>query len=448
VTAATTANQRRVGAATLVGTTIEYYDFFVFGTASALVFGPAFFAPTSPAIGLILALGTFGVSFLMRPIGGVIAGHLGDRYGRKVVLVWTLALMGTSTAMIGLLPTYASIGVAAPLLLVFLRLLQGLALGGEWGGAVTLAIENAPPGKRGLWGALPQMGAPLGLGLANAVTLVVSVAVSTEAFVDWGWRIPFLANVVLIALGLWVRRRVADKAGDELAARREHRTGSPVVDVFRHRAGVTVRLIGAQAGAYLGFYLFAVLALSYLTVHAGLSNTMALVAVLVGAGVNVALQPFFGKLSDRVGRKPLVIGGAVATAALAFPYYAMAGTGSPALAVLATALLLGLGHSPQFAVLSSMIGEQYEVTYRYSGASIATQLGNLMWSAGTPVLGAFLLERTAGQGWPLALLLIAGCALSVACVAGLRETRDNTDLSRPNDHAIGTPQPAAPSPTT
>jgi MFS family permease len=423
------ANQRRVAAATLVGTTIEFYDFFVFGTASALVFGPLFFAPAPPAVGLILSMATFGVSFVMRPVGGFIAGHLGDRYGRKVVLVWTLVIMGAATAAIGLLPGYAQIGVAAPLLLIFLRLIQGIAVGGEWGGAATMAIENAPANRRGMWGALPQMGGPGGLVIANLITLIVTLAVAGDAFLSWGWRIPFLVNVLLIAIGLWIRLRIEDKVGDTLKSDPSERKRAPILDVFRKRLGATLKLIGAQAAVNISFYLLAVLAISYLTGTVKLSSSTTILIVVIGALVDVLLQPVWGRLSDRVGRKPVMIGGAIATGILAFPYYLVAGTGSPWLIGLMTAIVLGIGHSPQFAVLTATIAEQYDVTYRYSGASIANQLGNLVWAAGTPVLGVALLAAT-GAAWPLALLLVLASVLAIACIAVLRETRDIPDVTQ------------------
>ena len=433
--APTKSNQRRVAAATLVGTTIEFYDFFVFGTASALVFGPLFFAPAPPVVALILSMATFGVSFVLRPVGGFIAGHLGDRHGRKVVLVWTLVIMGVATAAIGLLPGYAQIGIAAPLLLIFLRLVQGVAVGGEWGGAATMAIENAPSNRRGMWGALPQMGGPGGLVIANLVTLIVTLAVSGEGFVQWGWRIPFLVNVLLIAIGLWVRLRIEDQVGDTLKADPTERKRAPIVDVLRKRLGATLKLIGAQAAVNISFYLFAVLSISYLTGTIKLANSTAIAIVVVGALVDVILQPIWGRLSDRIGRKPVMIIGAIATGVLAFPYYLVAGTGSPILIGLLTALILGVGHSPQFAVLSSLIAEQYDVTYRYSGASIANQLGNLIWAAGTPVLGVALLAATGGAGWPLALLLVAACVLALVCISLLRETRDIADVTQSTETA-------------
>jgi MHS family shikimate/dehydroshikimate transporter-like MFS transporter len=430
------ANQRRVAAATLVGTTIEFYDFFVFGTASALVFGPLFFAPAPPAIALILSMATFGVSFIMRPVGGFIAGHLGDRYGRKIVLVWTLLIMGGATAAIGLLPGYAQIGILAPLLLIFLRLVQGVAVGGEWGGAATMAIENAPANRRGMWGALPQMGGPGGLVLANIVTLIVTLAVTGDAFLTWGWRIPFLVNVVLIAIGLWVRLRIEDEVGNTLASNPSERKRAPILDVLRERLGATLKLIGAQAAVNISFYLFAVLAISYLTITIGFPNSTAILIVVVGAAVDVALQPVWGRLSDSIGRKPVMIIGAVITGVLVFPYYLVAQSGSPWLIGLMTVLVLGLGHSPQFAVLTSLIGEQYDVTYRYSGASIANQMGNLVWAAATPVVGVALLTATGGAAWPLALLLLAACVLSLICIVVLRETSSIADVTKPTQLAV------------
>jgi MFS transporter, MHS family, shikimate and dehydroshikimate transport protein len=416
------ANQRRVALATFVGTTIEYYDFFVFGSASALVFATLFFAEAPDPIPTLLAMATFGVSFVMRPVGGFIAGHLGDRYGRKPLLVWTLTLMAGSAIAIGLLPTYAAIGVGAPLLLIALRLVQGLAVGGEWGGAATMAIENAPAARRGLWGSMPQLGGLLGLVLANGATLIASASLGPDAFLSWGWRLPFLINILFLAVGLWIRTRVVDEVGEKFRASPELRPKNPIREVLSQRLGVTLKLIGAQAGIDITFYLLVVLGLTYLTQYAGVDRSTALVAVLVGAGVDAALQPVYGRLSDRVGRKPLMIGGAVVSAVLIVPYFALAGSGSPVLIVLGTVLLLAFGHAPAFAVLTSFVAEQYEPRYRYTGTSIAVQMGNLIWSAGTPLLGVYLLSVSGGSTWPLVALLVGGCVISIACILALKET--------------------------
>lgn len=405
-------NRRKVALATLIGTTIEWYDFFIYGIAAALVFNEVFFPQFSAGRGLLLSLATFGVSFVARPFGGLIAGQLGDRIGRKTVLVFTLVLMGVSSIGIGLLPGYAQIGVAAPILLVFLRFLQGLAVGGEWGGAAVMAVESAPEARRGFWGSFPQMGGPLGLILANGAMLLTDYCVGTAAFKEWGWRIPFLLSATLLVVGFFIRTRIEDTTEREVT-----KTGGsiwrPFADVFRTRKRVTVALIFVQAGLNVAFYIFSVAAITYLTKQVGVSRATALTAIIIGATINFMLQPVFGALSDRIGRRTVMVAGNLFIGVMAYVYFALAATAEPAMVILATVLGLGIGHSATYGPLASMISEHYETTSRYTGVSIANQIANLLWSAPTPFLAIYLAEAYPGTTLPLSLLLVSAVVLSV-----------------------------------
>lgn len=411
-----TGNRRRVALATLIGTTVEWYDFFIYGIAAALVFNEVFFPQFSAGKGLLLALATFGVSFVARPFGGLIAGQLGDRIGRKAVLISTMVLMGLSSLGIGLLPGYAHIGVAAPVLLVLLRFLQGLAVGGEWGGAAVMAVESAPDGQRGFWGSFPQMGGPLGLVLANGVMLLTGYFLGSAAFKEWGWRIPFLFSAALLVVGFFIRTRVEDTTEREVTSA----PGSiwrPVADVFRTRKRVTLALVFVQAGLNVAFYIFSVAAITYLTKQVGVSRTTALTAIIVAATLNFMLQPVFGALSDNIGRRTVMIGGNLFLGIMAFVYFALTATASPGLIILATVLGLGIGHSATYGPLAPMIAERYATTSRYTGVSIANQVANLIWSAPTPFLAIYLAEAYPGTTLPLSLMLVAAAALSVFGVA-------------------------------
>lgn len=415
-------NRSKIALATLAGTAIEWYDFFVYGIAAALVFGKAFFPQLGPTTGLLLSFATFGVSFVARPFGGVVAGQIGDRLGRKTVLVFTLMLMGASSVGIGLLPGYAHLGVLAPILLVALRFLQGLAVGGEWGGAAVLAVESAPASRRGLWGSFPQMGGPLGLLLANAATLLTSYFVGSEQFLEWGWRIPFLASAILVVLGLIIRRSIVDPTEAEIAVA-SGGIWQPLINVLQTRKSVTIALVLVQAGLNIAFYIFSLTSLSYLTKEVGVSRNLALAAVMIGAAVNFCLQPIFGAISDRVGRGTTMIAGNLFLCGMGYLYYQLTATGDPALIVLAMVLGLGVGHAAVYAPLAALLAEQYETTSRYTGVSLANQAANLLWSAPTPFAAIYLTQLYPGSTVPLSLLLISAGAISVIGIVWLELTK-------------------------
>jgi metabolite-proton symporter len=411
---------RRVALASAVGTTIEWYDFFIYGTAAALVFGPQFFSSASPLAGRLAAFATFAVGFVARPLGGVVMGHYGDRIGRKSMLVWSLMLMGAATFAIGLLPTYARIGAWAPLLLVLLRFTQGFALGGEWAGAVLMSVEHAPQARRGLFGSFVALGLPFGIILSNLVFLLVS-SIATEAqFARWAWRIPFLASAVLVAVGLFVRLRVEESP--LFAELRRSGTGHrlPIVDVIRRDA----RTVLLATGSYVGIgglgYLVIVYFVSYANRELGLPLPTVLGLVLAAAVVLALSILAFGTWSDRLGRRRVMGWGCAALVAWSFVFFPLADTGSVpaiALSIVVMMSLQGAYLGPQPAVFAEM----FDTGVRYSGASLSLQLGTILGGGLAPFV-ATALHGVAGASWPVTVYAVALATTSLLCVRALKET--------------------------
>ncbi len=300
---------RKVVVASFIGTTIEWYDFFIYTTAAALIFPQLFFPSFEPLAGTLASFATYAVGFLARPLGGVIFGHYGDKIGRKAMLVTTLLIMGIATFLVGLLPTYETIGIWAPILLVVLRLLQGLGLGGEWGGAVLMAVEHSPDDKRGLNGSWPQMGVPAGLVLGTGAFAAVS-AISGDAFVTWGWRVPFLLSILLIALGLYIRLAIYESPAFSRVRESGTEARMPIVDVFRTYPKNVLLVVGSRIGIDVVFYIFAVYMLTYVTTNLGLPRNLGLIAVSIAALIEIFTIPAFASLSDKVGRRPVLMAGA------------------------------------------------------------------------------------------------------------------------------------------
>jgi MFS family permease len=307
---------KKVVFASLIGTAVEWYDFFLYGSAAALIFGPLFFPSNDPATATLLAFGTYAVGFLARPLGGIIFGHFGDKLGRKKMLVTSLLLMGAATFAIGLLPTYETIGFAAPLLLVTCRLLQGFAVGGEWGGAVLMAAEHGDDRRRGFWSSWPQAGVPAGNLLSAAVLWVLATVQSDETFAAWGWRIPFLLSAVLVLVGLWVRLSIEESplfAEAKAAREAAGPTRAPIIEVLRNYPREVLIAMGLRIAENIGYYMFSIVVLTYLVTYQGMPRSAALAGVLIGSGVQFVLTPLVGALSDRVGRRPLYLIGAAGT---------------------------------------------------------------------------------------------------------------------------------------
>ena len=408
---------RRAALASFVGTTVEFYDFLIYGTAAALVFPKLFFPSASPATGVLLSFATFGVGFVARPLGGVVFGHFGDRIGRKRMLVYSLVLMGFSTVAMGLLPTYAELGMAAPILLTLLRLLQGFAVGGEWGGATLMAVEHAPPERKGFYGAFPQMGAPAGTAIATLAFYAVS-RLPDEQFLSWGWRIPFLASVILIAIGLMIRLSLTESPDFTAVQERSQVQRLPVAEAFRRHW----RQILLLACAYLSQGVFAYICVAYLvsygTTVAGIDRTEALLSVFVAAVVAVLTYPLFGALSDRVGRKPVFIGGVVAMGLAVVPTFALINTGEPTMFMMALVLIFGLAMAPAAGVTGSLFSLTFDVDVRYSAVSIGYTLSQLLGSAFAPTIAVALYKAT-GTSDSIALYLVGISVISLLAAAML-----------------------------
>ncbi|WP_328500766.1 MHS family MFS transporter [Streptomyces sp. NBC_00457] len=415
---------RRVALSGLLGTAVEFYDFLVYGTVAALVFGDLFFPKADPAVGTIAAFGTFAAGYVARPLGGIVFGHFGDRIGRKSMMLLTMALMGCGSFLIGVLPTYDAIGVWAPVLLVTLRVVQGIAIGGEWGGATLMVVEHAErtqSGRRGMWSSFTMLGAPLGSVLSAGMVTLVS-GLPDDQFRAWGWRVPFLLSIVLLAVGLFVRLKVAESP---LFAqvKQEPRAKPPVVEVLR-RPKPVLMACGVGIGAFTAQSLLTGFMISY-AVDIGYSRSQVLTAVTIASCVALLVLPAASALSDRVGRRPVVLAGAVASAALAFPVLALVNSGSPGLLILALALGHGVAQSTMYGPLGALLTEMFGTRVRYTGASLGYQAATLVGAGFSPLIASSLLASYGGGSTPVSLLLCGGAAVTALTVWRLRETRAN-----------------------
>jgi len=415
-------SRSRIAAASFIGTAIEFYDFYIYGTAAALVFGRLFFPEFSPTAGLLLALATFGVGFIARPMGAVLFGHFGDRVGRKRMLIVSLLVMGLSTVAIGLVPAFSSIGVAAPVLLAALRFLQGIGLGGEWGGAVLLATEYAPPGSRGLYSAFPQLGPAIGFVLGNALFLVLDAEMGAEAFQAWGWRIPFLASVVLLLVGYYIRTKIAETPVFQAALEAREQAIVPFFELWRRQPAQLILATCSFILAFTLFYTITTFCLSYGTGTLNLSRTTMLVEAMVAAAVMGLATLGFAIASDRVGRRTLCVAAAVASAMWAFPLFWLMQTRSPLL--IGVAMVVGM---ICFALLYGPMGayfpELFRVRYRYSGASFAYSAAGIIGGGISPVIATQLLGKT-GSTTAISWYLVAVAVLCLVCLLLLAETKD------------------------
>ena len=426
-------NMRRVALTSLAGTSIEWYDFFLYATAAAVIFPIAFFPQEDPTTALLISFSSLAVGFLARPLGGVVFGHFGDRIGRKRTLVVALMMMGVTTTLIGFLPTYASIGVAAPILLVLLRFVQGLAIGGQWGGAMLLVTESAPADQRGWYGAYAQAGAPLGVVLANLAFIGVSSSMSDEAFMDWGWRLPFIASIVLIGISMYIQLKIEDTQAFQSLSNAQSATDKPAETVKRSPVIEAIRKypkrIMLAAGAFLSvqvtFYILIAFVISYgmKSPNLMLSKDLMLTAVLVAAAIMVPTQFYFSGLSDRIGRKNVYRWGAILTGAWGFALFPLIDTGNPlfiCLAITVGLLFLGMQYGPQAAYFT----ELFSTEVRYSGASLGYQLGAIIGGALAPTI-AVLLWSSFGIFYVSVYIAIAAL-LTLWSLSHLEETKGST----------------------
>ncbi len=423
---------RKVVIASLIGTSLEWYDFFVYGTSAALVFNKIFFPSFEPLIGTLLAFTTYAVGFIARPLGGIVFGHYGDKLGRKNVLVVTLLLMGISTFLIGLLPTYAAIGVWAPVLLVLLRFLQGLGLGGEWGGAVLMTLESGNPQRRGLNASWPQVGVPIGLLLANAVLSLMGAITTDETFLAWGWRVPFLLSGLLVLVGLWIRLTIAESPLFRKVEATDRKAAAPIVEVLRRYPKQVLLAIGARVGVDVAFYTFVLFITTYVSTYLGLPQQYALNAVLIAAAIQIAAIPFFGHLSDRFARRPIYLIGAIGAAVWVFVFFALIDTRQFALIVLAAVVAL-IFHAAMYGPQAAFIAEMFPTKVRYTGASMGYQLAGILGGAVAPIIAVALLDQF-NTSVVVSVYAVAMLLVTIICVFIAPET-SKIDLNADSEAA-------------
>lgn len=410
---------RPVILASFIGTTIEWYDFFLYGTAAALVFNRLFFPTLEPLAGTLSAYGTFAVGFVARPLGGALFGHFGDRVGRKTMLVWSLVIMGVATALIGLLPGYATLGVWAPVLLVVLRFVQGIGIGGEWGGAVLMAVEHSREGRRGLHGSWPQMGVPAGLLLSTGVFALVSGRLPEADFLSWGWRVPFLLSVLLVVFGLFIRLKLLETPAFTSMRAAMVPSRSPLLDVIREHPREILVGMGMRFAQNVLFYIFTVFALSYGEKSLGYSKGTMLLSLAAAATVGLFTIPLFGALSDRLGRRPVYLAGALLSLLYAFPFFWLMGRG-PGFVALALILGLNVAQDMMYGPQAAYFSELFATKVRYSGASLVYQLTSVFSGGLAPFIATLLLAKYGP--YAVAAYMAGSCLLTVVATLYAPET--------------------------
>jgi len=418
---------RKIWIASLVGSSIEWFDYFLYGTVAALVFNQVFFVTEDPSIGLLLAYASFALSFFIRPFGGIIFSHIGDRIGRKKTLVVTLTLMGVATFGMGLLPTYQAIGIWAPILLISLRLVQGLGIGGEWGGALLLAVEYAPKEKRGLYGSIPQMGVTIGM-VMGTIALSIMTLLPEESFMTWGWRVPFILSALLVIFGLWIRKGIDETPSFKKVQESGDIPKVPLVETLKYHWREVIIAIGAKVVETAPFYIFGTFVVSYATTELGFSRTTTLNTVMVATIITTILIPIMGSLSDKIGRKKVFVAGTIGMLLFAFPYFWMLQQQSVVLLVVATVIGLGIIWAPITAVLGTMFSEIFDAKVRYTGVTLGYQIGAALAGGTAPLVAASLMLQFNGSYVPVAVYIMFTAVISLIAIWAVKDrSQENLD---------------------
>jgi metabolite-proton symporter len=418
---------RRVVFASLIGATIEWYDFFLYGVIAGIVFNQLYFPAHDPLVSMVLAYATFAVGFVARPLGGIIFGHFGDKLGRKQMLVLTILIMGVATVLIGFLPTYGQIGVAAPILLLILRIAQGIGIGGEWGGAVLMAYEFAPENKRGYYASIPQIGLAIGLCLSSGVVALLSL-LPDEAFMSWGWRSAFVGSVVLIAVGLYIRLKVAETPDFAVVKEEQKELKIPFVELIRTYPRNILLGMGARYIDGVFFNVFAVFSIVYLSKHVQVDRTTALWLVSLSALVMVATIPLFGKLSDRWGRPKTYAIGSLLLALVTYPAFMLMGSGSLPLIALALIVPFGIIYAMCYGPEAALFSDLFDVKVRYTGISFVYQFSGIFASGITPIIATYLISYGGGTPWLLAAYVVFAALVSMVSAMLIRPVRETSSV--------------------
>ncbi|WP_187273408.1 MULTISPECIES: MFS transporter [Methylobacterium] len=421
------ADRRQIVWSSVIGTTVEWYDFLIYGTASALVFNKLFFPSIDPVVGTIAAFGSYAVGFLARPLGGIVFGHFGDKIGRKAMLSLTIMIMGLGTFLIGCLPTYAQIGVWAPILLVTLRLVQGIGIGGEWGGAVLMVVESVPAHRRGFFGSIVQLGYPLGVILSIGAFALTGLMPEAE-FLAWGWRLPFLASAFLVGVGLFIRLRLHETPSFQRVKERAAVAKIPVVEILTEHPRTFLKAVGLKVSEIAYVSIVTVFSISYVTGKLGLPRSIILNGILVAAIIELFTIPVFGWLSDRYGRRTLFVVACLFSIVFAFPLFQLLDTRDPTIITLTVAVALSFGQGIMFGTGAAWMSELFDARLRYSGASLGFQVGAALSGGFTPLIAAALLTWSSGATWPISVyLIVLACVTLVAAFLSPETARRQID---------------------
>ncbi len=409
-----------IALASAIGTTIEWYDFFLFGVVTPLVLNKLFFPNFDPLVGTLLVYTTFFVGFISRPIGGIIFGHYGDRIGRKTVLVLTILIMGIATFLIGLLPTYASVGIWAPIMLLFLRVFQGIGIGGEWGGAVLMAVEHSPTGRRGFYGSWPQIGVPAGLLLSSGMVYLLSYLPEADFF-SWGWRIAFLISALLVAVGLYIRLKIMETPAFARIQQTKKVVHVPFFELWRTHGKNTLLGLGARYIEGVTFNIFGVFIVGYLAGTLGLPRQTALAGVMIASAIMIVMLPIYGNLSDRIGRRRMFGIAGLLIGILAFPAFWLMQTKEPLLVWLAIAIPFAIVYPAVYGPQAALFSELFDTRVRYTGISFVYQFSGIYASGLTPIIATALLPAGGNQPWLICLYVLAVSVVSALSVFAMSE---------------------------